>query len=99
MYFQLLPLPVILSGVLLGESLAVLQTATNNQSFGDEPPKRHKLEMETLNEAEEISGEQINKYGSKSVSEEKWREVFLGAQLRIVMRQNEKHFLAQKQVL
>lgn len=76
MYFQLLPLPVRLSGVLLGESLAVLQIATNNQSFGDKLPKRHKLGMETLNEAEEISGEQINKYGPKSVSEEKWREVY-----------------------
>jgi len=76
MYFQLLPLPVRLSGVLLGESLAVLQAATNNQSFGEELSKRYKLGMETLNEAEDISGEQINKYGPKSVPEEKWREVY-----------------------
>ena len=27
-------------------------------------------------EAEDISGEQINKYGPKSVPEEKWREVY-----------------------
>ena len=76
-YYELQPLPINLSGMLLGESLAVLHPAAKDKAFNDVFPKKYALGIETLIEAESLFGEQINKYGPKSVSEQHWKEVYI----------------------
>ena len=62
--------------MLLGESLAVLHPAAKNKAFNDLVPKKYALGIETLIEAESLFGEQINKYGPKSVSKQHWKDVY-----------------------
>lgn len=75
-YYKIQPLPMNLSGM-LGESLAVLHSAAKDRTFNDVVPKKYNLGIESLIEAESLYGEEINKYGPKSVPEQKWREVYL----------------------
>ena len=75
-YYEIQPLPINLSGMLIGESLAILHQAAKDRTFNDVAPKKYNLGIESLIEAEGYYGEEINKYGPKSVPEQKWREVF-----------------------
>ena len=75
-YFELSQLPLNMSGVLLGETLAVLELTSKDTAFGNTIPKKYSIGMDALIEAESLNGEQLNKYGPKSVSENFWKSVF-----------------------
>ncbi|MBL6776747.1 MAG: AAA family ATPase [Alphaproteobacteria bacterium] len=75
-YFKLEPLPDDLTPDNFDETLAVLEVVERNKSDLKVIPKKYVIGVDALKEAELIHGEQMNKYGPKSVPEHKWREVY-----------------------